>query len=590
MASLHQLLIWSLALIQVNADNDCQLLGGVMYGYPVSQVCAGETKSSRSVLIDMYETNDVTACECTVTTCGCTATVNAPTGPTALTVSNFQNLGPLALCRSSVLLEAASGGSLSGQCEAVFGSIPVENGDVITITLNKQAQSDSRYCLSLTLELVIPLHITELVISLHITELVIPLHITELVIPLHITELVISYHSLQNVPHGTAPLNSSTYEADINCTTTTPKPTTTTTTTTPKPTTTTTITTPKPATTTTTTTPKPATTTTTTTQKPTTTTTTTTPKPATTTTTTTTTPKPTTTPKQTLRPLTTKAPPSPVTTTTTTTPITTTFTTTTTTTTPSPTPITPTPTSPTPPPYSSEGTSATTSSSEDNDVFEQSQHNMTIIIPVVTGFFLLIVLLIVLRSCCTRNRKRVEKSPLSPDPRYYAGGYNGAKNPVHSGYDQRYVKHNSGMKENVLYDNSDSFPTDPTPVLVRSDPEIITSFASVERLYSEGTAPPEPEPTLQDTTFVVMNEPEVSDTNESDGDNNVDNNAAVMTEQDPNTGLGNVSVYSDSTVDSFHSSQGEADVDENINIDPETPLYSVVNKRPSGKHVAHLQI
>ncbi|OWF54800.1 Filamentous hemagglutinin [Mizuhopecten yessoensis] len=584
MASLHQLLIWSLALIQVNADNDCQLLGGVMYGYPVSQVCAGETKSSRSVLIDMYETNDVTACECTVTTCGCTATVNAPTGPTALTVSNFQNLGPLALCRSSVLLEAASGGSLSGQCEAVFGSIPVENGDVITITLNKQAQSDSRYCLSLTLDdtsstltVTCPKAATTTTPTTTTTTTTTPKPTTTT--------------TTTTTPKPTTTTTTTTTPKPITTsTTTTPKPTTTTTTTTPKPTTTTTITTPKPATTTTTTTPKPATTTTTTTQKPTTTTTTTTPKPATTTTTTTTTPKPTTTPKQTLRPLTTKAPPSPVTTTTTTTPITTTFTTTTTTTTPSPTPITPTPTSPTPPPYSSEGTSATTSSSEDNDVFEQSQHNMTIIIPVVTGFFLLIVLLIVLRSCCTRNRKRVEKSPLSPDPRYYAGGYNGAKNPVHSGYDQRYVKHNSGMKENVLYDNSDSFPTDPTPVLVRSDPEIITSFASVERLYSEGTAPPEPEPTLQDTTFVVMNEPEVSDTNESDGDNNVDNNAAVMTEQDPNTGLGNVSVYSDSTVDSFHSSQGEADVDENINIDPETPLYSVVNKRPSGKHVAHLQI
>ncbi|XP_033741794.1 mucin-5AC-like [Pecten maximus] len=606
MACLHHLLVSLLALLQVNAQNDCQLLGSVVYGYPISQICSGETATGRSVLIDMYDSSDTNMC-------GCTAVVSSPTGIASLSLANFENLQPPSSCGSSISIDVISGGSIVGQCNAVGGEVSVADGDVIMINLNRPPQTDSRYCLLLTLDTV------SSALSITCPKATIT------------TTTTTPNPTTTPKPTTTTPKPTTTTPKP---TTTTPKPTTTTpkpTTTTPRPTTTTpkpNTTTPKPTTTTpkpTTTTPKPTTTTlkatttpkpTTTTPKPTTTTrkpTTTTPKPTTTTrkpTTaipnqTTKTPKPiTTTPKltpttakpttattttppkstlRTLRPLPTTASPSPVL-------PTTKMTTTTTTTTPTTTTATkPTTTIPLSSPSDSTG-----GSGEVVDDFERNQHNLKIIIPTVTGAFLLLVLLIICCSCCTRNeKKKAEKQEplMRPEGKYNVRGLNRSKHPVQAQYIRDDGQYNRGMTENVLYDNSEDIPRDSGTVLVKSDPEIITSFASLERLYSAGKGTPDQQHQAEESPVAMAEELEVPDTNEPNVDvGNIDNNTTVIIERDSTAGVGTTSYYSESTFDSLRSSQSAADRDEHIAIDQETPLYAIVNKRPSDKHITYLKV
>ncbi|OWF54801.1 endochitinase A-like [Mizuhopecten yessoensis] len=126
--------------------NDCELLGNID-GYSLSKICAGGTSLGRSVLVDMYDTNDLG-----LSTCGCKVLVHSPSGTTSLSISNFKDLGPNSGCESYVEVQRANGEKITGQCHYVAESMTVEDGDVITMTLFRQPQSDSRYCVSLTLE------------------------------------------------------------------------------------------------------------------------------------------------------------------------------------------------------------------------------------------------------------------------------------------------------------------------------------------------------------------------------------------------------------------------------------------------------
>ncbi|XP_033740612.1 proteoglycan 4-like [Pecten maximus] len=134
-----------ISICQVGAvSNDCKLLGD-LEGYPSSKICSGGTSLGRSVLVDMYDTNDVK-----LSACSCKAVVQSPSGATSMSISNFQNLGPNVGCGSFVEIQKTNG-EITGQCNYVTGSLTVADGDVITVNLIRQSlMSDSRYCLSLT--------------------------------------------------------------------------------------------------------------------------------------------------------------------------------------------------------------------------------------------------------------------------------------------------------------------------------------------------------------------------------------------------------------------------------------------------------
>ncbi|XP_060071652.1 mucin-2-like [Ylistrum balloti] len=458
--------------------NDCKLLGDIE-GYPSSKICAGGMSLGRSVLIDMYDTNDVG-----LSTCSCTALIISPSGTTSLSLSSFRDLGPNSGCKSSLEIQRGTGEKIVGQCNYVTGSLTVQDGDVITVILNRQQQSESRYCLSLTLD-----NLSSTINATCSNDIAAtpPPTTTQSTTPAPTTQSTTPAPTTQSTTTKPATTQStmpkptttqSTTPAPTTTQSTTPAPTTTQSTT-PKPTTqsttpapaTTQSTTPPPTTTQSTTPPPtttqsttpPLTTTQSTTPKPTTQSTTpkpttqsTTPKP----TTQSTTPKPTTqstTPKPTTqsttpKPTTQSTTPKPTTQSTTTKPTTTQSTTPIPTTTQSntQTSTTPQPLNNTVPASSPFSTSGTKSDGNNEEGIDTSHDTLNIIIPTIVGAFVLFVLVLVIVVHCRSNRRSTSLSPKSfSNPEY--NRFTPPKLPF------THASHNSDkedMKEIITYDQS----------------------------------------------------------------------------------------------------------------------------------------